>query len=80
MRVFSEQNELKQVVCNACLRELQAENGFLREECIHVEHEFGFFGTRDGLRHSFDLCEDCYQKMIANFLLPPQEQERTELF
>ncbi len=79
MRVYSEQKELRQVVCNACLRELKVENGFLREECVHVDHDFGFFGARDGLSHSFDLCEDCYQKIVAGFLLPPQERERAEL-
>lgn len=79
MRVYSEQKELIQVTCNGCRKNLLVENGFLREECIHVEHDFGFFGSRDGLSHRFDLCEECYQKIIGRFAVPVEEWERKEL-
>ncbi len=79
MRVYSEQKELIRAVCNCCGKNMPVENGFLREECIHVEHDFGFFGSRDGHSHRFDLCEDCYRKMIESFSIPPEEWERKEL-
>lgn len=79
MRVYSEQKELIEVYCNCCGKKLLVENGFLKEECIHVEHDFGFFGTKDGLSHKLDLCEDCYEKMTAGFSIPPQEWERKEM-
>ncbi len=79
MRVYSEQKELMEVSCNCCGKRLLVENGFLKEECIHVEHDFGFFGTKDGLSHKLDLCEDCYGKMTEGFLIPPQEWERKEM-
>ena len=58
MRVYSEnkETELVQAVCNCCGKNLLVENGFVKEECIHVEHDFGFFGTRDGISQKFDLC------------------------
>lgn len=81
MRVYTDKTktELKQVICNCCRKNLLVENGFLKEECIRVEHDFGFFGTKDGLCHSFDLCEDCYQKLIEGFSIPVEEWERKEL-
>ena len=79
MRVYSDQKELIKVVCNCCRKNLLVENGFLKEECIHVEHNFGFFGTKDGLSHRFDLCEDCYQKITEDFAIPAEEWERKEL-
>lgn len=79
MRVYSEQKELTKAVCNCCGKNLLVENGFLKEECIHVEHDFGFFGTKDGLSHKFDLCEDCYRKLIGDFEIPVEEWERKEL-
>ena len=79
MRVYSDQKELVEVVCNCCRKNLLVKNGFLNEECIHVEHDFGFFGTKDGLSHKFDLCEDCYGKIIEGFSLPAEEWERKEL-
>ena len=41
MRIYSEQKEteLVQVACNCCGKNLLVENGFLKEECIHVEHD-----------------------------------------
>ena len=79
MRVYSEQKELTEVVCNCCRKNLLVKNGFLNEECIHVEHDFGFFGTKDGLSHKFDLCEDCYRKITEGFSIPAEEWERKEL-
>ena len=79
MRVYTEQKELIQVVCNGCRKNLAVENGFLREECVSVEHDFGFFGTKDGLSHRFDLCEDCYRKLTEAFAIPVEEWERKEL-
>ncbi|MGN0279373.1 MAG: hypothetical protein ACI4C4_08475 [Lachnospiraceae bacterium] len=81
MRVYLDENrtELVTVVCNACRKELLVENGILKEECIHVEHNFGFFGSRDGECDRFDLCEDCYHKMIARFPIPVENWDRKEL-
>ena len=81
MRVYLDENrtELVTVVCNACHKELLVENGILKEECIHVEHNFGFFGSRDGECDTFDLCEDCYRKIVANFSIPVEKWERKEL-
>ena len=81
MRVYLDENrtELVTVVCNACRKELLVENGILKEECIQVEHNFGFFGSRDGECDRFDLCEDCYRKIVANFSIPVEKWERKEL-
>lgn len=81
MRAYTDQNEkgLVKAVCNCCGKNLMVKNGFLKEECIHVGHDFGFFGSKDGISHKFDLCEECYQKIIAKFQIPVEEWERKEL-
>lgn len=81
MRVYldEKEKELVTVICNQCKKELLVENGILKEECIHVTHDFGFFGQRDGETHRFDLCEECYNKMIAKFQIPVEKKERKEL-
>ena len=70
---------LVSVKCNCCEKEFLVENGILKEECIHVSHDFGFFGHRDGETHCFDLCEDCYTHIISKFRIPVEMQERKEL-
>lgn len=81
MRVYldDKKTELVTVVCNGCGKKMMVENGILKEECIHVTHDFGFFGSKDGESQSFDLCEECYQKWIAGFSIPVEKWERKEL-
>jgi len=71
--------ELASVICNCCKKELRVENGILKDECIHISHAFGYFSERDGEIQCFDLCEECYNKMIAKFRIPVENEERTEL-
>lgn len=67
------------VICNGCGKELLVENGIVKEGCFHVDAVFGYFSKKDGQIHSFDLCEDCYDKMTAQFTIPVEEKEAKEL-
>ncbi len=80
-RADTEQNETEMVkaVGKCCGKNLLVENGLLKEECVHIEHDFGFFGKKDGMSHKFDLCEECYRKITEAFSVPVEEWERTEL-
>jgi len=71
--------KLAQVVCNKCGRELKVEDGYLKEGCFSAEAVFGYFSKKDGVRHSFDLCEECYDAFVAGFCLPVEAEEKSEL-
>ena len=75
----TEESRLHRVICNCCGRELKVENGYLKEECISVDQTFGYFSAKDGQRHRFDICEDCYDKWLQNFAIPVEECEENEL-
>lgn len=81
MRKFSDKNkkELTTVICNKCRKELRVENGIIKEGCFSGNICFGYFSNKDGRKHSFDLCEECYDKMIEEFAIPVEEEELTEL-
>ncbi|NLL80061.1 MAG: hypothetical protein GX234_09820 [Clostridiales bacterium] len=81
MRNYTDERkkELREVICNQCGRTFQAENGIVKEDCIHMDIVFGYFNSRDGMNHHFDLCEACYEKMIRAFRIPVTEEEETEL-
>lgn len=68
-----------QVICNKCGKELKLENGYLKEGCLTVDTIFGYFSKKDGTRHRFDLCEECYDKMVKSFQIPVEESEALEL-
>lgn len=82
MRKYQEGRERKltELVCNCCGKKLTVENGIAVEESCHIEIPWGYFSKRDGENHIFDLCEECYDKIICGFAVPPMVEERTEIF
>lgn len=73
------EEELVRAVCNKCGRELRVENGVLKEGCFSAEVAFGYFSRKDGTIHKFDLCEECYDEMTAQFAVPVESSPNTEL-
>lgn len=78
MRVYREL-QLEQMYCNRCGKKISLENGIVKEGILTVEQQWGYFSGKDGKRHSFDLCEECYDEIVKNFKHPVEEQEYTEL-
>lgn len=74
----TENGKLKQVRCNGCGRELKAEKEIIREGYFTADVRFGYFSRKDGTRHTFDLCEDCYDRWIDTFAIPVEELPETE--
>lgn len=72
-------SQLERVICNQCKKELKLENGYLKEAAFTANTVFGYFSHRDGVRHKFDLCEECYDKMIAGFQILVEELPENEL-
>ncbi|MDO4261920.1 MAG: hypothetical protein Q4C82_07565 [Eubacteriales bacterium] len=70
---------LNKVVCNQCGRELKVQDGILKEGVFRGEVLWGYFSGRDGERHSFDLCEECYDRLTGGFRIPAETEEQTEL-
>ncbi len=67
------------LICNGCGRVLKYDNGILREDVFEGRKQWGYFSRRDGEIHSFLLCEECYDKMVGQFVVPPEVEEATEL-
>ena len=71
--------KLMKVVCNKCGRQLKLENGYLKEFCFTADTTFGYFSRKDGITHHFDLCEECYDALTAQFEVPVEETEELEI-
>lgn len=78
MRNYDDNNEIKEVFCNKCRKELRVENGIIKEGCFEGNVVWGYFSSLDGKRHGFELCEECYHKMISEFAIPVTETDETE--
>lgn len=72
MKIFKKiiviKNKQDKVICNCCGSELDSRTDFL-----YVNKKWGYGTDLDGQRHSFDLCAECYKKMIGKFKIPPEK-------
>ncbi len=65
--------------CNRCGRKIVTQ-GREPEEFLVVEKQWGYFSKdKDRLRHKFCLCENCYDRLLAEFVLSAEEEEIIEL-
>ena len=72
---MQETKEIKKSVCNKCGRQIKVVNGRPEEGVVSVDHTWGYFADKDGERHSFDLCESCYDELLKTFLIPAEIEE-----
>lgn len=79
MKVYDEQKNLIQVICNNCGKQLLVEHGMLKDAAFEGKQTFGYFSKKDGQTHMFDLCEACYDKMTEKFQIPVSKKDETEL-
>ena len=68
-------NTEKTLYCNKCGKIIKFERGIAKEDAIFISHEWGYFSKKDGERHSFCLCESCYDIIRESFALPVQKEE-----
>lgn len=70
-KVYNRQEkEITKIICNQCGKEIEVVNGIAKEEVLTVEKQWGYFSDKDNEFHQFDLCEDCYDKLISSFKIP----------
>ena len=72
---LQEEKVLSRVVCNGCGEEIPLESA----DHFHGEKTWGYFSEKDLVRHEFDMCESCYDKMTAQFQIPVTEGEILEV-
>lgn len=67
---IQEKREVEKIICNKCGKEILVKNGVSEEDVLSVQKRWGYFSKKDNDVHEFDLCEECYDKWIATFLIP----------
>lgn len=66
--------EVDKVICNQCGKEIPVVNGLPQQGVFSVDYTWGYFSEKDGERHSFDLCEKCYDRMLEGFCVPVEKE------
>lgn len=78
MRKYTPNGQLDRVICNGCGKKLAVDRGIVREGAIGIQHVWDYFSEKDGEIHHFDLCEECYDRIVGEFKIPVEIEEQTE--
>ena len=54
------------IICDACGREIRRNKYNEFEEFYHIDKKWGYHSNKDGQHDSYDICEDCYDKMLRS--------------
>lgn len=79
MRKYDQNHQLKKIVCNQCKKEVACVNGILKDQFFSVNQAWGYFSEHDGETDYWDLCQDCYKKLVQSFQIEPDVSEAAEL-
>lgn len=66
------------IVCNKCGKRVEYIDGILKEDFCYVKKEWGYFSKKDLTVHSFNLCEECYDRLVEGFRVPIIIEEKSE--
>lgn len=72
-------NIVEEIICNRCGAVIKNVDGIYKKEFLSVKKQWGYFSNKDGQIDSFELCENCYDKMISSFKYPIERKEEKEL-
>ncbi len=72
-------NKQESFCCNVCAKEIQVNHGIVKEDVFEAVKEWGYFSKYDLEVHKFNICEECYDALIASFKIPIQIENKKEV-
>lgn len=74
MKLYKSENiiieKVDKVQCNCCGKDIATDKFGYTSDYLSVEKKWGYGSIFDNEIHNFDICEDCYKKMISKFKIP----------
>lgn len=68
--VTKKQEELDSLQCNRCGKICQdSTDPEPKSDYLEVEVYWGYYSKKDGEKHKWDICEECYDKIVSEFVL-----------
>ena len=71
-KIIKEIKKKKEVVLIQCNKCKKKEKNISFPEIETFRHSFGYGTNKDGLTYEFELCSDCFDKIINNFKIKPK--------
>ncbi|WFR57912.1 hypothetical protein QA584_02180 [Anaerocolumna sp. AGMB13025] len=67
------------ISCNVCGKKIVIEQGIMKEDVFEAAKEWGYFSKYDLEIHKFNICEECYDKLISTFKIPIEVVKKKEV-
>lgn len=67
------EQQLHQVFCNRCGKEIIRNNFGEFDDYLHIEKTWGYHSKKDGIKQEVDLCESCFDEIVKGFQIPLEE-------
>ncbi len=71
------QENLEQVFCNCCGKEIPKDHFGYFHDYVHIEKQWNYFSQKDGEQYTFDICESCFDAWIKGFSISPQTEQES---
>ena len=78
LKKYTENGEIRALICNQCGKRLIVKNGIVREGFFEASQNWNFFSEKDGEIQRWDLCESCYDELISGFRIAVETEEQVE--
>jgi hypothetical protein len=69
----------KKLVCNGCGKQIEVHNGMPMEGVFRAHQVWQYMSGKDGQVEDFVLCEECYDRMTEQFVIPQEKKDLTEM-
>jgi len=76
--VLVAEKKIVDVICNMCGEKIEKTENDVLHDYFQANKEWGYFSDIDGEKHSFDLCQNCYKKLISQFKISATKSREYE--
>lgn len=74
--ILEQKDQVEKIICNRCGKEIPVRGGVPGEDVLEVEKRWGYLSGKDNQVDRFDICEACYDEIVAGFKIQPKENQK----
>jgi len=68
---------VQDIVCNICAKLIPKNEFGYAQDFLEIDKTWGFHSPFDGEAHRFDICLDCYKKLLNDMKIKPAGSTNT---
>lgn len=75
--VDTQEKIISKVICNKCGKTIANNLEVQKKDYLSIEKSWNYFSEKDAQIHYFDICEECYDHLIKDFVIEPTVKSQT---